>query len=251
MIEIKQIEKIIKDIKIPLTLLLSLILNSDNILPENYKIAIKLFIKYHYKTIISYPIIKLFISFKKEIPDDIIKYYKNYIKMAKCIENIKVLQDNFNKYKNLSLIDFEKKINEEKNIFNSYFDATFASNNFHNKLLQYFCSDDVNNTINYEIKKRLKDSLKLIGYNFAVHFKIPILIIDEYNNMNGIEKFKFIDKYFEMVNKTFQTITLNLKKVEVYKSILSNIIQTKKLNVTINNRLDSETENDDLEIFLM
>lgn len=251
MIDILEIDKIIKNINLPLTLLLSLILNKDNISNENFSIAIRLFIKYHYETMVSYPIILLFSTFKKEIPFEIVKFYKNYFKMTKNIEDIKNLQTKFKKYKNLSIDELEKKIILDKDIFNSYFDATNSNNNFHSKLLQYFCSDDKINVINNEVEQRLKESLKFIGLNFVEYFKIPVITNFEFYNLNGIEKFKFINKYFEMVNKTFQTILFNIKKIEVYKNLLLSLTYTKKINITINNKLDSETENEDLEIFLL
>ena len=116
--------------------------------------------------------------------------------------------------------------------------------------MQYFCNETKNFIIDQEIFKRLKLSLKVITIQFATNFEIPIISCNDYIKLDGMEKFKFINTYYEKVNQTFKIINLNLKKIQVYKDILINLSQPRKINITINNTLNSETDNEDLDIFL-
>ena len=250
MIDWDDAKDLIKNTKYPLTLLLSLIINYTNISKENFGFLMRIFIRYHYITLLDYPVIKLFNTLKIEMDPSIVKFYKFYIKLIKLVNNIVTLKKNFPKYSRLTIEKFTDKIKIESDIFKSYFDSTFSHNNFHSKLMQYFCNDSSNNIIDQEIYKRLKLSLNLITIQFAKNFEIPIMSGSDYIKLDGMERFKFINTYYEKVNQTFKIINLNLKKIQVYKDILINLSQPKKINITINNTLNSETENEDLEIFL-
>lgn len=250
MIDWDDAKDLIKNTKYPLTLLLSLIINNKNISKENFSFLMRIFIRFHYNIVLDYPVVKLFNTLKVEIDPNIVKFYKFYIKLVKLVNNIITLKKDFPKYSRLNIEGFTEKIKIDADRFKSYFDATFSNNNFHCKLMQYFCNDSSNNIIDEEITKRLNLSLKTITIKFARNFEIPILSYSEYIKLDGMEKFKFINNYYEKVNQTFKIINLNLKKIQVYKEILINLSQPKKINITINNTLNSETENEDLEIFL-
>lgn len=251
MIDWDEAKKLIKNTKYPLTLLLSLIINIKNISQENFSFLIRIFIRYHFNILLDYPVVKLFNTLKVEMDPSIVKFYKFYLKLVKLVNNVIILKKDFPKYSKLTIKNFHLKIIKESEIFKSYFDASFSNNNFHCKLMQYFCSDNVNETLDNEISKRLSDSLKVISIKFAKNFEIPIITQEEFDKLDGLEKFKFVNNYFEKVNETFKVINLNLKKIQVYKDILINLTKPKKINIIINNTLNSETDYDDLEIFLV
>ena len=251
MIDWDDAKDLIKDTKYPLTLLLSLIINHKNISKENFSFLMRIFIRFHYSILLEYPVVKLFNTLKVEMDPSIVKFYKFYIKLIKLVNNIITLKKNFPKYSRLSIKRFGDKIKNDSGVFKSYFDATFSNNNFHCKLMQYFCNDNINNVIDGEITKRLELSLKTITIQFARNFEIPILTYSEFMKLDGMEKFKFVNNYYEKVIQTFKIINLNLKKIQVYIDILINLSKPKKMNITINNTLNSETENEDLEIFLV
>ena len=242
---------LIKNTEYPLTLLLSLIINHKNISKENFSFLMRIFIRFHYNILLDYPVVKLFNTLKVEMDPSIVKFYKFYIKLIKLVNNIVTLKKDFPKYSRLSIEKFAERIKIDSDIFKSYFDATFSNNNFHCKLMQYFCNNSNNIIIDKEIAKRLKLSLKTITIKFAKNFEIPILSYSEYMKLDGMDRFKFVNNYYEKVNQTFKVINLNLKKIQVYSDILVNLSQPKKMNITINNTLNSETENEDLEIFLV
>tara|TARA_B110000902_G_C14261153_1_gene569800 strand:- start:1354 stop:2115 length:762 start_codon:yes stop_codon:yes gene_type:complete len=251
MINWDEVNKLIKNTKNPLTLLLSLIVNYKNISKENFDFLIRIYIRYHYKILLNYPVVKLFNTLNVKINPNIIKFYKFYIKLIKLVNNVVTLKQHFFKYSKLTINEFYIKIKKESDLFKSYFDATYSNNTFHCKLMQYFCNDQTNIILENEITNRLRLSLKTINIQFAKKFEIPIMSYDEYNKLNGMDKFKFVNNYYEKVNETYKVINLNLKKIQVYKEILINLSQPKKINITINNTLNSETENEDVEIFLI
>ena len=245
----ERIDKIISEIDKPITLFLSLILNQKNMKKKNLDFIYRLYIKHHFKTLLDFPIIKLFNSMKVKVQSTILKFYKFYFKLINSYNNIIELKIKFIKYKHLTLKELENKIENNIKIFNSYFDATHSNNNFHSKLMQYFCNIDKNISIENEIKKRLYDSLEFIGIDFALHFDIPLKKYSEFNSLNGIDKFKFMNNYYSKTIKVLKTINLNVKKINIYKNLLINLSQPKNIKITIINNLNSETENDDFEIF--
>tara|TARA_B110000908_G_scaffold146837_1_gene178083 strand:- start:3684 stop:4439 length:756 start_codon:yes stop_codon:yes gene_type:complete len=251
MIDWKEVEILIKNTKNSLTLLLSLLINYKQISKDNFNFLIRIYIRFHYKTLLQYPVIKLFNTLKIEVNSNISKFYKFYIKLAKLINNVIIVKEKFNKYKKLTIMEFTEKINKENQIFKAHFDSSFANTNFQSKLMHYFFNDKLNKTIEYEISKRLQLSLKVIGFDFVKHFEINILYLEEYNNLSGFDKFKFINEFYEKVVNTYKVINLNLKKIQIYKDILENLSKPKKINITINNTLNSETDNEDIDIFII
>lgn len=245
----ERIDEIISEVDKPITLLLTIILNHKNIKNKNLNFVFRLYIKYHYMTLLNFPVVKLFTSMKININPSIMKFYKFYFKLSNSFNSIIKFKNKFNKYKSLNMIEFEKKVESDIKVFSSYFDASHSNNNFHSKLMQYFCSDKINPTIENEVKKRLSQSLSFLGLKFVTYFKIPILSMNEFNYLKGIEKFKFINNYYNKTLKSLQTVNLNIKKINIYKNILVNLSKPKNIKVTIINNLNSETENEDVKIF--
>lgn len=245
----KRIEKLISETKESITLLLTVLLNYDNINKKNLDFFFRLYIKYHYKTLLNFQVTKLFTSMKIDINHIIMKFYKFYFKLTNSYNNIIKFKNNFLKYKSLNLIDLENKIEDDLLIFKSYFDASYGNNNFHSKLMQYFCSKEKNQYIDIEVRSRLRNSLKFIDIKFVKHFNIPIMDLNEFNSLDGIEKFKYINKYYDTTLKVLKTINLNIKKINIYKNMLNNLSKPMKIKITIINNLNSETENDDFIIF--
>ena len=245
----KRIDKIISEIDKPITLFLTLILNQTNIKKDNLDFIYRLYIKHHFRTLLDIPVIKLFNSMKVNVHSTILKFYKFFFKLTNSYNNMIELKKKIIKYKDVSLKDLDTKVENDIKIFNSYFDATNSNNNFHSKLMQYFCSFDKNFSIENEIQQRLHDSLKFIGIDFATHFDIPLKKYSEFNSLSGIDKFKFMNNFYDKTIKVLKTINLNIKKINIYKNLLVNLSQPKNIKITIINNLNSETENDDFEIF--
>ena len=250
MLDWNQIESLIKEVKTPITLLLTILLNYNKISKDNLDFLMRIFIRFHYKTLLNYPVGKLFVTLKIELDKNIIKFYKFYFKLIKLINNVTMIKNKFRKFKRLTIMNFTERMNNDMNVFKSFFDCSHSGHNFHTKLMNYFCNEVKNPTIDQEVIKRLRISLEFIGIRFAKEFEIKIIILKEFKKLTGFQKFKFINEYYETVMKTYKVINLNLKKIQIYKDILINLSSPRKLKVTINNTLNSETDIDDLEIFL-
>lgn len=246
----KRIEQIIEETEMPLSLLFIVIANSKNIKNSDLEFVYRIYIKHHYEILLNYPIFNLFISMQINIHPTILKFYRYYNNLIISHNNLIVFKNSFNKYTKLNIKELEIKIENEINIFKAYFDASYTSNNFNNKLLHYFSSKEKNFNIDDETVKRLHDSLKFIGIKFIEYFKIPVLSFTEYNNLSNINKIKFIKTYYEMTLATLKFINNNIKKNTINKNLLLNLGQPVNIDIKTINNLNSETENGDFVYFI-
>lgn len=250
MLEWNKIENIIANCKTPISYYFNILLNWEKIHMINLNLVSQFFLKYHYKTFIKYPIFKLNIIFKLTNNNNVInKFYVIYIKKVKLIKTMMQLKNKIPKFQKYCIYDFLNFFSNKILIFKSLFDKTKSNIGFFTKLLLYFNKEQNIEFINNHIEERLIKAVKLFSIDFYRFFEIEIMTIEEFYELKGIDKFKFIDNFYNKTIKILIFLDQKSKNNDILDYQLDVLMKPRFIDISFGNNLNSETENDDLYCF--
>lgn len=257
-INIKKIEIEIEKIKYPLIFLFSLIPHLDMIDDMNLSIILRIFLKYHITSVSNYNIKKIFSKsipryfMTLEILNNFQKLIKKKIIYSAFLEKWKESYNN-NKFWKLKTCDMIDTIINLKTRFQAMFDCSKSCEPFHKKLFSYIIKTNKGTSqfsydINENIIHRLELILKLLGKKLFDIVEIPILTIDDYNNLDACDIIKYMDAIYERIGNFLE------KSIDLFTSYnmvcmqIDSMINPTIVKVAIKD-VESETEIDDIKLY--
>lgn len=255
-LDIKKIEIEIEKIKYPLIFLFSLVPHLDTINDMNLSIILRLFLKYHIKSVCDYNIKKIFY---KSIPDypislDILSNFQKLLKKKRIyIAFLEKWKESYNnsKFWKLNTSDMIDYITNLKIKFEAIYDCSKSKEPFHKKLGTYINKNnkwieqsyyDINENIIY----RLELILKLIGKKVFELVEIPVITFDEYNSLDAIDIIKYMEAIYERISNFLEESIDLFTSYNMVCMQINSMINPTIVNVIIK-EIDSETDIDDIK----
>jgi len=243
-----QIEEIIKKCKFPLIYYISIIVNHKYFKINDLNLVLQFFLKYHINIFLKYPLYKLNVIFK--LPNNVVmNFYNIYIRKVDLIHTMILFKNKIKKFKNKSIKYFLDYFSNNLIIFKAIFDSNNTQLGFHIKMIEYFKYNKIIFFINNEIESRLKSAIKLFSIDFYNFFEIKILSYYDYYNLNGMEKFYFINNFYITTLKIIEFINQKKKTNDIFDYHLDVLLNPRFIKINSNTNIHSETENDDINYF--
>jgi hypothetical protein len=240
----------LKNIDFPLLLILKFF-NSMHLVDDgNASIILRYIIKNNINTFLIYPFYLLIPKLQKnkyELTIDILFTFYDLIK--KRNKRITLIKKWYNIYKKKFFWkkEIESQINDLNNLkllIQAIFDTSKGGTHFSLKMASLMKSN-VNNSREFTINsaiERLRQVFSLLGASFFKESEIPIITIDNFENMEDELKIKYLNLVY---HKTIQNLSLIINIFEEYNMInlqLDNLINPCFITIEEDFNQDSDIE---------
>lgn len=242
------------DIKHPYIFLFKLFSYKNDFSDNTFSIILRLFLKHHDKIARSINLLQIFKDdFKnnKISRNTLNKYYKILNKKNSLLLILKKLYliYNNNRFWNKNTYERLDFLNKLKGHFLGIFDCSKGGTPYHFKISTLIKSENCNKLILLDnIKERLNIILKLFGIKLFNSLEIPIITIDQLDELPNEQIIKYLFIIFEKINELLtQTIKL-FELYNLYNLELKNLLSPVIININTLN-IDSETDIEDIKLY--
>jgi hypothetical protein len=221
--DIEKVRLDIINIKNPLVFIFKL--STNNINDSELNIILRLFLKYHSETALSFNLKELF---NNKIIDDF------YELIHKKVSLLMILKRWYDIYKNNDFWECDDKVKfllETKEYFLGIFDCSHGGTPFHIKLIDLFnCNNYDKYEVLYNIKDRLELILKIFGPGVFECIGIPLIKVSDFLNFSHHGIITYLTAIFndmsELLNQTIILFTNYNNIIEDLENLLNPVILT-------------------------
>jgi hypothetical protein len=246
-IDVIKTEELISKIKYPIIFLFSLTTYINILTDIELSIIFRLFLKYHSEVCLSCNVKEIFknelINYNLSwcVLDNFYKLMKKKIMLIFSLKKWSKVYIN-KKFWNMITIEQIDYIINLKLQFNSIYDCSRTNTPFHMKLGPYIQDNKFNDDTSITIKERLIQILKLFGKTLFKTFNIPIITIDEYNELTPKDIIKYLLVIYEKFNifldesiKMFSSYNMICEQIKTLISPVLINIETRQIDTLLDN----------------